>query len=77
MKKPSRKHFTYHAGGPALRTLDGRSATVIHAAADGFAVLACGDDRWMVDPDGKAYERNDTLRGFKPSSDAYMRIWHP
>lgn len=77
MTKLSRKHFTYRVGDSPLRTLDGRNATVIHAASDGFAVLAHGDDRWVVDPDGKAYDRNDTLLGFKPSSDAYMRIWHP
>jgi len=69
-------HFVFQFGN-IRSTLDGRVATCIHVAQDGFAVFRSGDDVWLVNPDGRAFDRKDTLVGFKPSSGAHMRVWYP
>jgi hypothetical protein len=65
--------------GDMFTTLDGRAVTVkyLSTVLPGHFWCTDGDGGFLINSDGRAYDRRDTLVGFKPSSDEHMRTWHP
>jgi hypothetical protein len=71
-------HFAFMRGD-VHTTLDGRSVTAVYRSTvvPGYTWFTDGDGGFLVNSDGRAYDRRDTLVGFRPSSDEHMRTWYP